>query len=169
MRGEALKPETLINTFESDVVRDLQRTPKQLQARYLYDALGSSLFDAICRLPWYRITRAEAALLARHGHEVADVVLRRGGAPAVVELGCGNGEKLATIAAAIPAAAPATVHLIDISADALTATSARLAQFPHLSVVCHHGSYEEGLEDFHARPHRGRNTLVLFLGSNLGN
>jgi len=42
---------TLTDAFAADVVRDLQRTPKELQSRYLYDALGSSLFDAICRLP----------------------------------------------------------------------------------------------------------------------
>ena len=41
-----------------------QRTPRQLPSKYFYDELGSSLFEAICRLPWYRITRAESALLA---------------------------------------------------------------------------------------------------------
>ena len=62
---------TLTDAFAADVVRDLQRTPKQLQSRYLYDALGSSLFDAICRLPWYQITRAEARLLRQHAREIA--------------------------------------------------------------------------------------------------
>ncbi len=52
--------------FAADVRRDLALTPKQLQSKYLYDALGSSLFEAICRLPWYRITRAESRLLKRH-------------------------------------------------------------------------------------------------------
>ena len=49
--------------FVSDVAEYLQRTPRQLPSRYFYDALGSALFDAICRLPWYRVTRAETALL----------------------------------------------------------------------------------------------------------
>src|SRR6266511_1316045 len=56
--------------FARDVARDLALTPKQLQSKYLYDALGSSLFEAICRLPWYRITRAEQQLLERHAPEV---------------------------------------------------------------------------------------------------
>ena len=55
-----------IAEFAADVRRDLALTPKQLQSKYLYDALGSSLFDAICRLPWYRITRSETRLLAEH-------------------------------------------------------------------------------------------------------
>ena len=53
--------------FAADVRRDLALDPKQLQSKYLYDALGSSLFEAICRLPWYRITaRREPAPLAQH-------------------------------------------------------------------------------------------------------
>ena len=56
--------------FAADVQRDLALAPKQLQSKYLYDALGSSLFEAICRLPWYRITRAERALLNRHAPAV---------------------------------------------------------------------------------------------------
>jgi uncharacterized SAM-dependent methyltransferase len=56
--------------FAADVERDLSLTPKQLQSKYLYDALGSSLFEAICRLPWYRITRSETDLLARRSARV---------------------------------------------------------------------------------------------------
>ena len=61
--GVALSART---DFVADVAEDLQRTPRQLPSRYFYDALGSALFDAICRLPWYRVTRAETALLSRY-------------------------------------------------------------------------------------------------------
>jgi len=159
---------TLTDTFAADVVRDLQRTPKQLQARYLYDALGSSLFDAICRLPWYRITRAEARLLRRHAPELAAAVPGWLDDPTIVELGCGNGEKLEVVLTAIPDA-PIDVHLIDISPDALQGTTARLAGLSHVSVTQHEAPYEVGLE--WVRPLlRGRGpALVLFLGSNIGN
>src|SRR5262249_4668581 len=56
--------------FAADVQYYLMQNPRQLPSRYLYDGLGSALFEAICRLPWYRITRAEQRLLARHGAEV---------------------------------------------------------------------------------------------------
>ena len=135
----------LTDAFAADVVRDLQRTPKQLQARYLYDALGSSLFDAICRLPWYRITRAEARLLRRHARELATAVPGWLDDPTVVELGCGNGEKIEVVLAAIPDA-PVEVHLIDISPEALQATVARLAGLSHVSVTPHEASYEVGLD-----------------------
>ncbi|MGH8519759.1 MAG: L-histidine N(alpha)-methyltransferase, partial [Panacagrimonas sp.] len=45
--------QSLTAEFATDVARDLQLTPRQLQSKYLYDELGSSLFEAICRLPWY--------------------------------------------------------------------------------------------------------------------
>jgi uncharacterized SAM-dependent methyltransferase len=74
----------------------LQQAPRQLPSRLLYDALGSALFDAICHLPWYRITRAEIELLRRHARAIGRVLGARG---RVVELGCGSGVKLATLLA----------------------------------------------------------------------
>jgi dimethylhistidine N-methyltransferase len=159
---------TLTDVFLADVARDLQRRPKQLQARYLYDALGSSLFDAICRLPWYRITRAEAELLRRYAREIAAAVPGWSDDPALVELGCGNGEKIETVIAALPES-PLSVHLIDISGDALRATEARLARFPHVSVSAHEAPYEAGLERLRPLVGDRSGTLVMFLGSNIGN
>ena len=159
---------TLTDTFAADVVRDLQRTPKQLQARYLYDALGSSLFDAICRLPWYRITRAEARLLRRHAREIASAVPGWLDEPTVVELGCGNGEKLEVVLTAVPDV-PSDVHLIDISPDALQATTARLAGLSHVVVTPHEAPYEAGLDRVRALLRSRGPALVLFLGSNIGN
>ena len=57
-------------TFALDVQYYLSQDPRQLPSRYLYDALGSCLFEAICRLPWYPITRAETRLLAAHRRAV---------------------------------------------------------------------------------------------------
>ena len=50
--------------FAAEVREYLLRSPRQLPSKYFYDALGSALFEAICRLPWYRIARAEERLLA---------------------------------------------------------------------------------------------------------
>ena len=73
-----------LRRFADDVRRDLTAPPRQLQSKYLYDALGSCLFEAICRLPWYRITRAETALLDRQ----ADAIVAAAGDPlTIIELG----------------------------------------------------------------------------------
>lgn len=159
--------DALAAQFAADVRRDLALTPKQLQSKYLYDPLGSSLFEAICRLPWYRITRAESRLLARHG----DAIVTSLGSPdgTIVELGCGSGEKLLLLAEALQArGGSAHVHLIDISSQALEQTEQRLGRL-HLSVVGHQSTYEEGLRKATAsRTGHGR-MLVLLLGSNIGN
>jgi len=154
--------------FAAEVRRDLQLTPKQLQSKYLYDALGSSLFEAICRLPWYRITRAENRLLIAHADEVVSALDNE---PAtIVELGCGSGEKLAVLAEALQnAGGSARVHIIDISSQALEQTEQRLTRLQHVSVVGHQSTYEVGLRRA-AEVREGRGSmLVLLLGSNIGN
>ena len=80
--------------FAEDVAYYLSLTPRQLPSQYLYDELGSALFEAICRLPWYRITRLEQELLRLHAN---DIFTRLAGLSTLVELGPGNGEKLATL------------------------------------------------------------------------
>jgi L-histidine N-alpha-methyltransferase len=156
-----------VRGFAEDVRRDLALSPKQLQSKYLYDGLGSSLFEAICYLPWYRITRAEARLLRRVAGEM---VSELSDPLTLVELGCGSGEKLAMIVEALRSRRRAVaVHLIDISPVALEHSERALGRLDYVSVVGHRATYEEGLR--HAsqeRPARGT-LLVLFLGSNIGN
>ena len=156
----------LVTQFVADVRRDLQLTPKQLQSKYLYDPLGSSLFEAICRLPWYRITRSESALLRRHADAIVGH-LRHG---TIVELGCGNGDKLILLAEALQARGGwARVHLIDISSQALEQTERRLNRFEHFSVLGHQSTYEEGLRAAALQRTDDSPVMVLFLGSNIGN
>src|SRR5436305_5698422 len=89
-QGEAAE----LAQFAADVQYYLSQDPRQLPSRYLYDALGSCLFEAICRLPWYPITRAETRLLTAHRQEIFNTGLPPS---RIVELGCGSGEKLATL------------------------------------------------------------------------
>ncbi len=152
--------------FAADVRRDLALTPKQIQSKYLYNALGSCLFEAICRLPWYRITRAEGRLLALW----ADAMVACLDDPlTLVELGCGSGEKVALLAEALRRRRrQVAVHLIDISPMALELSERTLNRFEHVSVVGHRATYEEGLRRAAAERGPGQ-MLVLFLGSNIGN
>ena len=162
-----ISADSLTLDFAADVARDLALTPKQLQSKYLYDALGSSLFDAICHLPWYRITRAERRLLEQHA---ATVVRMLGDDPEIIELGCGSGEKLVILAEALQASGGhALVHLIDISSQALEQSERRLGRLQHVSVVGHRDTYEVGLRRAAAARDPGARMLVLLLGSNIGN
>jgi L-histidine Nalpha-methyltransferase len=161
--SESLAP-SAVTDFTTDVAEYLQRTPRQLPSRYFYDALGSALFDAICRLPWYRVTRAETALLARHAREIFAPLPRPLN---IAELGCGNGEKLAVLLEN-GAERFRRVHLIDISPAALRSARSRLAVLPSIPVTTFQGTYEQGLSRL--ATHHGQGAwLVLFLGSNIGN
>ena len=155
------------NGFALDVRRGLSQARRTLPPRYFYDALGSLLFEAICRLPWYPITRAEHGLLDRHAGEM---VRKMRGLDRLVELGCGSGDKVARLASALPPRPlPYEVHLVDVSAQALELSESALARLPHVTAVSHCATYEAGLRAaMRASTSRG-STLVLFLGSNIGN
>ncbi len=150
--------------FASDVEYYLALEPRQLPSRYLYDALGSALFDAICELPWYGITRAELGLLGNHGRAI---LAHSAPVSRIVELGPGNGSKLLTLLeAGRSGSRPLGLHLIDVSAKALDEASHALSTLDDVEIVKHQTTYENGLIEV-ARP--GARTLVLFLGSNIGN
>jgi L-histidine N-alpha-methyltransferase len=153
--------------FAADVARDLRKSPKELQSKYLYDQLGSSLFEAICRLPWYRITRSELGLLVRYAPQVVSVLREP---TTLVELGCGSGEKISVVIDAIAQAdQTASLHLIDISEEALRQSERIIGCAAHVSVVGHRSTYEEGLRRAAAAREPGGTMLVLLLGSNIGN
>jgi dimethylhistidine N-methyltransferase len=164
-----------LKDFASDVEYYLTLEPRQLPSRYLYDALGSALFDAICELPWYRITRAELGLLDTHGRAI---LAQSAPHSRIVELGPGNGTKLLTLLESVegPAhrlrpgyggqEARLELHLIDVSANALDRAGQTLAVLDDVEIVKHQTTYESGLQEI-ART--GVRTLVLFLGSNIGN
>src|SRR3981081_3148636 len=82
-------------SLDSDLARDVisglgRRGQKSLPSTYLYDELGSILFDAITVLPEYGLTRADSRLLERHSAEIAQALP---GPVAVAELGSGTGSK----------------------------------------------------------------------------
>lgn len=143
----------------------LTRTPRQLPSKYFYDALGSSLFEAICRLPWYEVTRAESSLLTRRAPEILQSFPQP---MSVAELGCGSGEKLEILlqGGGVPVR---RAHLIDISREALEEARMRIAPQVSDGVVLCHGTYEEGLARLAAVRTPGEPILVLLLGSNIGN
>jgi L-histidine Nalpha-methyltransferase len=163
--------DTLTAEFADDVRASLGQHPRQLPSRYFYDALGSALFDAICRLPWYKVTRAETSLLARHR---AQILAALDPLADVVELGAGSGEKLAVLLAALrPDAGTLSVHLVDVSQAALETAAQTIGRLGNLEVITHEARFLAWLEAATPRagassPRRGRR-LMMFLGSNIGN
>lgn len=155
-----------------DVRHYLTQTPRQLPARALYDDLGSALFDAICWLPWYPVTRAECRLLDTHGGAILDAA---GGPNRLAELGCGNGDKLRRLLCAgrtaprAPGRWVTQIDLIDVSATALAAGHATLTALPGLRVDTHQHPYEDGLLEVSGARSDADRLCVAFLGSSIGN
>jgi L-histidine N-alpha-methyltransferase len=150
-----------------DIRAGLTATPKRLEPFYLYDQLGSALFDAICELPWYRITRAERALIERYA---AEIVRPLQDAMIIVELGPGNGAKVAQLIAAAGARVPALrVHLIDVSRAALTRARRAARRAGARRITTYRGTFHDGLRELPRSVEEGDGVLALFLGSNIGN
>jgi L-histidine Nalpha-methyltransferase len=151
----------------AEVRHYLTQSPRQLPSRALYDALGSALFDAICELPWYPLTRAERRLISQR----RDDILRDACSPSrIVELGPGNGSKLdLLLGEPHHARYVRRIELVDVSPSALHDAARRVSENRMLTVVAHQMRYEEGLAALARNPIGGERTLVLFLGSNIGN
>ncbi len=168
LHGEAAVAATS-ESLTSDVRRYLNATPRQLPSRALYDALGSALFDAICQLPWYPVTRAERRLIVAHREAIAE---SSGQPERLIELGCGNGEKLALLLGPPDAAshrALRRVDLVDVSASALSSAARLIGEARDLVIATHQHRYEDGLAIAAASRGDGECVCVLFLGSNIGN
>src|ERR1700722_4960573 len=109
-----------VREFASDVRTGLAKHQKELHSKYLYDELGSSLFEAITHLPEYGLTRADQRLLQRPSADIAGLLPSR---VAVIELGSGVGEKTRHLLEAVTALdlnqETLRYYPIDVSADAL--------------------------------------------------
>ncbi|MFL6228220.1 MAG: L-histidine N(alpha)-methyltransferase [Pyrinomonadaceae bacterium] len=156
--------------FAADVVHGLTSEPKRLPPKYFYDELGSHLFEAICLLPEYYLTRAEDEILSRRAAEIAaacgDESIR------LVEFGSGSSTKTRHLIDALLGRQDELLYLpIDISPSALEAAAKTLLEtYPRLSVEAYAGDYDAALARLERdQPLRGTRTLVLFLGSNIGN
>lgn len=155
----------------SDLARDVRAglsKPKQkeLPSKYFYDDVGSALFEAICVLPEYGLTRADARLL----RESADQVVARLPAGTIVaELGSGSGKKTRFVLEALALRQPVLYHPIDISGAALAQSEKELGLIDRVSIVGFEAEYLDGLAAVAKRREPGQRLLVLFLGSTIGN
>ena len=139
---------------------------KWLPSRLLYDDLGSALFDAICLLPEYGLTRADERILERHAADIAGLLP----APVTIaELGSGSGRKTRWMLEALAARQPVTYAPIDISRAALSRCVRDLDRLAGVMVKPVEADYLAGLAEVTASRSEGQPLLLLFLGSTIGN
>jgi len=156
-----------LTQFSSEVVLGLSHPgQKELPSKYLYDEIGSALFDVICLLPEYGLCRAGTRLLQRHS---ADMIGLMTGPFAVAELGSGSGLKTRWLLEALARRQRVHYYPIDISRRALSRCHMELSQIDMVSIVGFERAYLDGLQEVAARLKDGERLLVLFLGSTIGN
>src|SRR5258708_27668870 len=151
-----------------EVIAGLSSRPRSIPPKYFYDERGSRLFDAICDLPEYYLTRAERSLLQTH----ATGIVQRSGARCLVEIGSGMARKTGSLLRAICARTLSPVYVpFDIAPEPIR-ESARglLAAHPTLRVRGIVGDFAHEC----VRLSRGLSesdgpTLFAFLGSTIGN
>ncbi|MET0647553.1 MAG: L-histidine N(alpha)-methyltransferase [Pyrinomonadaceae bacterium] len=157
--------------FAADVRQGLTAPRKFLLPKYFYDELGSRLFDAICLLPEYYLTRAEAEIFTRHAAEIVERARAGADRLTLFELGSGSAAKTRRIIDALLATQPQLTYVpVDISTAALEeSASALLGDYTGLSVTAYAADYDTALPRLRENFEDGARALVLFLGSNIGN
>jgi dimethylhistidine N-methyltransferase len=150
--------------MQGEVLEGLARAEKWLPCKYFYDAVGSELFERICELPEYYLTRTELGILELH---VAEMAAALGPRVRLVEFGSGSSTKTRLLLDRLQA--PAAYVPVDLAADMLARSTAALrARYPALGVLPLCCDYTEGLALPPAPPGTAR-TVCYFPGSTIGN
>ena len=153
--------------FAADIRAGLTKPgQKELLSKYLYDDVGSALFEVISHLPEYGLTRADERLLRRYA---GDIVERLAGPVAVAELGSGSGKKTRQILEALCRRQRTSYYPIEISPTALAMCQRELSDIDCISILGFEREYLDGLLEVAAQRRTGQHLLVLFLGSTIGN
>jgi len=163
-RVAVLDLEPAKSDFLSETLAGLSHTPRTLPCKYFYDERGAALFQKICELPEYYVTRTETAILRLHAHEMAQCI---GARCELIGLGTGAGTKTRILLEELEA--PAVYIPIDISKEQLRQSTALFHQlFPQLEIlpVCTDYLQPFDLPDPLRTPAR---RIVYFPGSTIGN
>ncbi|AVH62502.1 L-histidine N(alpha)-methyltransferase [Nostoc sp. 'Peltigera membranacea cyanobiont' N6] len=149
----------------SNVVKGLTQTSKSLPPSYFYDDRGSELFEQICDLPEYYLTRTETTILQQYAGEIAKIT----GPCELVELGSGSSTKTRILLDAYQNLGYSLHYLpIDVSAGMLeTSAKQLLGDYPLLQVYALAGTYELALAQL--LPTQLPSRMICFIGSSLGN
>jgi dimethylhistidine N-methyltransferase len=154
--------------FAHDVRAGLTAPQKWLPPRWFYDDVGSSLFDTICFLPEYYVTRAEAESLAANRFEIVDAL----GAPVrLVELGSGTARKTRILFDTMTARHPHLEYVpVDVDAAMLGRVGRDLIRdYDAMRVIAIRSDFRRPSIPLSLLPRTRSRTVVLFLGSTIGN
>jgi dimethylhistidine N-methyltransferase len=167
-RFSIVAPDTIVDDFALDVRRGLTASPKTLPAKYFYDDLGSVLFEGICRLPEYYVSRAEEEILDVFGDEIVQSF----GTPIrLIELGSGTSRKTRPLLDRLTRSQPELEYVaVDIDEQLLRQTARTLSEiYPSLVIHAVAADFRQIARILPPAEGARRRNVVLFLGSTIGN
>lgn len=164
LRVEFTRLDGRASSMKEEVFTALERRPKRILPKYLYDERGSLLFDLICDLPEYYLTRTEISILKRYGKQITTML---DGNICLIELGAGTCQKSSFL---LDTGAVSTFMPIDICGEFLRESSRALSHvFPQVRYRAIAMDFLDGLGRIdHLLPDR-ESRLLFFAGSSIGN
>ncbi len=156
-------PPQAVESFQADVVAGLSAWPKHLSCKYFYDRRGSKLFDAICDLDEYYLTRCELEIMHRYAPQMAQAM---GACDMLIEYGSGSSIKTRLLLEHLQ---PVAYVPVDISEKHLFATARRLSRrYPHIEILPAAADFTDELELPRTEREPARR-IAYFPGSTIGN
>lgn len=153
-----------LDDFRSEVLQGLSQSPKVVSPKFLYDKQGAELFDAICTLEEYYLTRTEMSILRTHAPAIAELI----GESALIEFGSGSSQKVRLILDAMPQLP--TYVALDISKQHLYESCLDLATaYPHLETIAICTDYTQPLQLPEIPALQQKHKVGFFPGSSIGN
>jgi dimethylhistidine N-methyltransferase len=155
-----------LESLASEVRAGITAKPKRIPCRFFYDEVGSQIFEEICELPEYYLTRAESEILRNRAEDLA----RHFSLPiSLVELGSGSSTKTRLLIEALLREHGSLSYIpVDISPRVLEASALQLLDdYKRLEIRAIAGEYQDGLRRIRHEPQRPK--LILWLGSSIGN
>ncbi|MES2426370.1 MAG: L-histidine N(alpha)-methyltransferase [Bacteroidota bacterium] len=175
MNQPVVQPETIeaskngTETFYSDVITGLTQTPKRLNSKYFYDAVGDKIFQELMECPEYYPTNCELEIFSQKTAALAHTIIGKGDAFDLIELGAGDATKSSYLLKYLQNHQADFTYLpIDISQNTINYLTVKLPlTIPGLQMTGLNGEYFEMLKK--AASLSNRRKVVLFMGSNIGN
>jgi dimethylhistidine N-methyltransferase len=153
-----------LDDFRAEVLQGLSQPQKAIPPKFLYDKRGAELFDAICTLDEYYLTRTEMAILQTHAREIADLI----GNSVLIEFGSGSSQKVRILLDAMPLL-PIYVAL-DISKQHLQESCLTLVEmYPELEAIAICTDYTQPLALPEIESLQNKSRVGFFPGSSIGN
>ncbi len=158
--------DVFINNFSDDVKKGLTSELKYLPFVYFYDHIGSQLFEKICELPEYYLTRTETDILEANANDIVSKFTEK---TVLVELGSGSSVKTRIlIEAFLERQSLAHYTPIDVSHQMLEESSCSLLEkYPGLEINAIVARYNEGIDQLNIQT--DQQNLITWLGSSIGN